>query len=141
MITHRNYYEMADEVRQIDDFTVTDDTMLLFLPLAHNFGRLTHLLGPHVGYTIAFCPDPYAVAEALPAVRPTVFPSVPRVYEKVHTAVTAKFDEATGVKRRLIDWALARRPRGEQAAPGRRVRCREGWPCSTASPTGSCTRR
>jgi len=106
MITHRNYYEMADKIRQIDDFTVMDDTMLLFLPLAHNFGRLMHLHSPHVGYTLAFCPDPYAVAEALPVVRPTVFPSVPRVYEKVHTAVTAKFDEATGVKRRLIDWAL-----------------------------------
>ena len=106
MITHRNYYEMADEIRQIDDFTVMDDTMLLFLPLAHNFGRLMHLHSPHVGYTLAFCPDPYAVAEALPAVRPTVFPSVPRVYEKVHTGVTTKFDEATGVKRRLIDWSL-----------------------------------
>jgi long-chain acyl-CoA synthetase len=31
---------------------------------------------------------------------------VPRVYEKVHTAVTAKFDEATGARRRLIDWSL-----------------------------------
>jgi long-chain acyl-CoA synthetase len=39
-------------------------------------------------------------------VRPTVFPSVPRVYEKVHTAVTTKFGEATGIKRRLIDWGL-----------------------------------
>jgi long-chain acyl-CoA synthetase len=106
MITHRNYYEMADKIRQIDDFTVMNDTMLLFLPLAHNFGRLMHLHSPHVGYTLAFCPDPYAVADALPAVRPTVFPSVPRVYEKVHTGVTAKFDEATGAKRRLIDWAL-----------------------------------
>jgi long-chain acyl-CoA synthetase len=28
------------------------------------------------------------------------------VYEKVHTAVQASFDEATGVKRRLIGWAL-----------------------------------
>jgi long-chain acyl-CoA synthetase len=106
MITHRNYYEMADKVRQIDDFTVTDDTMLLYLPLAHNFGRLMHLHSPHVGYTLAFCPDPYAIAEALPAVRPTVFPSVPRVYEKVHTGVTAKFAEATGARRKLIDWAL-----------------------------------
>ena len=106
MISHRNYYEMADKVRQIHDFTVSGDTMLLYLPLAHNFGRLMHLQGPHVGYTLAFCPDPYAVAEALPAVRPTVFPSVPRVYEKVHTGVTAKFAEATGIKRRLIDWAL-----------------------------------
>jgi long-chain acyl-CoA synthetase len=106
MILHRNYYAMVDEVRQVQDFTVTDDVMLLYLPLAHNFGRCLTLLGAHIGYTIAFCPDPYAVGDALPVVRPTVFPSVPRIYEKVHTAVTAKFDEATGVKRRLIDWAL-----------------------------------
>jgi long-chain acyl-CoA synthetase len=106
MITNRNYYEMADKVRQIGDFTVSEDTMLLYLPLAHNFGRLMHLLGPHVGYTLALCPDPYAVAEALPAVQPTVFPSVPRVYEKVHTAVSAKFADAEGAKRYLIDWAL-----------------------------------
>jgi long-chain acyl-CoA synthetase len=106
MISHRNYYEMADKVRQIEDFTTTGDTMLLYLPLAHNFGRLMHLQSPHAGYTLAFCPDPYAVAEALPAVRPTVFPSVPRVYEKVHTGVTTKFAEATGLKRLLIEWAL-----------------------------------
>jgi len=106
MITHRNYYAMADKTRQIKDFTVHADVMLLYLPLAHNFGRLMHLQSPLVGYTLAFCPDPYAVAEALTAVRPTVFPSVPRVYEKIHTGVTAKFAEATGAKRRLIDWAL-----------------------------------
>ena len=106
MIRHRNYFAMVDEVRQVDDFTVADDVLLLYLPLAHNFGRCLTLLGAHTGYTIAFCPDPYAVADALPAVRPTVFPSVPRVFEKVHTAVTTKFAEATGAKRRLIDWAL-----------------------------------
>lgn len=106
MIRHRNYYSMADKTRQIEDFTNNGDVMLLYLPLAHNFGRLMHLQGPHVGYTIAFCPDPYAVAEALPVVRPTVFPSVPRIYEKVHTGVTTKFAEASGVKRKLIDWGL-----------------------------------
>ena len=106
MIRHRNYYAMAEEIRQVDDFTVRSDVILLYLPLAHNFGRFMVLLGAHIGYTIAFCPDPYAVVEALPAVRPTVFPSVPRVYEKVHTAVTAKFREETGLKRRLLDWAL-----------------------------------
>jgi long-chain acyl-CoA synthetase len=59
-----------------------------------------------VGFTIAFLADPLRVAEALPHVRPTLLPSVPRVYEKVHSAVVAKFDAATGTKRRLIDWAL-----------------------------------
>ena len=80
--------------------------MLLYLPLAHNFGRLMHLSGAYVGYAIAFLPDPLQAAAALPAVKPTVFPSVPRVYEKVHTAVVAKFDAETGAKRKLIDWAL-----------------------------------
>jgi long-chain acyl-CoA synthetase len=106
MIRHRNYYEMADCVRQLDDVLTDEDVMLIYLPLAHNFGRLMHLLGPHLGFTLAFCADPYAVGDALESVRPTVFPSVPRVYEKVHSTVVAKFAEATGPKRRLIDWAL-----------------------------------
>jgi long-chain acyl-CoA synthetase len=106
MIRHRNYYEMVAVVDQLEDFTSAEDVLLLYLPLAHNFGRLMHLAGPYVGYTIAFLPDPLRTAEALLEVRPTVLPSVPRVYEKVHTAVRAKFDEETGVKRRIVDWAL-----------------------------------
>jgi long-chain acyl-CoA synthetase len=106
MILHRNYFTMVDAVRYVDDFVLPDDVMLLFLPLAHNFGRCMTLLGARVGYTIAFCPDPYAVAEALEAVRPTIFPSVPRVYEKVHSGITAKFAAAKGPKHALIEWAL-----------------------------------
>jgi long-chain acyl-CoA synthetase len=106
MISHRNYYAMVAVVDDLPSFTGPEDVMLLYLPLAHNFGRLMHLSGPYVGYAIAFLPDPLQAAAALPQVKPTVFPSVPRVYEKVHGAVVAKFDAETGAKRRLIDWAL-----------------------------------
>jgi long-chain acyl-CoA synthetase len=106
MIRHRNYYAMVAKLDDLDDFVVSDDTMLLYLPLAHNFGRLMHLTAPYAGYTLAFCPDPYAVAEALPVVRPTVLPSVPRVFEKIHAAVADAFDQAHGLKRVLIQWAL-----------------------------------
>jgi len=106
MITHRNYYEMVGAVDDVPQFIGPDDVILLYLPLAHNFGRCLHLLAAYVGATVAFCPDPMRVAEVAPVVKPTVLPSVPRVFEKVHTAVQASFDEATGVKRRLIDWAL-----------------------------------
>jgi long-chain acyl-CoA synthetase len=106
MITHRNYYDMVGAVDDVPEFIGPDDLILLYLPLAHNFGRCLHLLSGYVGCTIAFCPDPLRVGEVAPAVKPTVLPSVPRVFEKVHTAVQASFDEATGVKRRLIDWAL-----------------------------------
>lgn len=107
MIRHRNYYAMAAAVRDIPGLLEPDDLMLLYLPLAHNFGRLMHLAGPIAGFTIAFCPDPYAVADALPAVRPTLFPSVPRIFEKVHGAITSQLAAATGPKRRLADWAVA----------------------------------
>jgi long-chain acyl-CoA synthetase len=106
MIRHRNYYEMVAVVDRLEDFTTADDVLLLYLPLAHNFGRLMHLAGPYVGYTIAFLPDPLRTAEALLEVRPTVLPSVPRVYEKVHTAIAAKFNEETGLKRKIVDWSL-----------------------------------
>jgi len=107
VIRHRNYSEMAAVIDRLDNFITADDVMLLWLPLAHNFGRLMHLAGPYVGFTIAFCPDPYRVGEVLPHVRPTVLPSAPRLYEKVHAAVKGQFDSATGMKRHLIDWALA----------------------------------
>jgi long-chain acyl-CoA synthetase len=45
-------------------------------------------------------------AAELPRVRPTLFPSVPRVYEKIYATVTARFEAETGVRRKLVDWAL-----------------------------------
>jgi len=106
MIRHRNYYEMVLVNDRLPDHGSTGDVLLLYLPLAHNYGRLVHLSAPHIGYTTAFLPEPLEVARAMPQVRPTILPSVPRIYEKVHTAVTSTFAEATGTRRRLIDWSL-----------------------------------
>ena len=118
MISHRNYYAMASVIDHLPAYVRRGDLMLLYLPLAHNFGRLMHLTGPYVGYTIAFLPDPLQTAEALTTVRPTVLPSVPRVYEKIHTAIVGALDETTGAKRHLADWSLAvgREVSGRQAA-------------------------
>ena len=106
MIRHRNYYAMTSCIERIEDLALDEDVMLLYLPLAHNFGRLMSLWGAYGGFTIAFCPDPYAVADVLPLVRPTLLPSVPRVYEKAHTAVISKLEGASWLRRRLGDWAL-----------------------------------
>ncbi len=141
MISHLNYYAMVAVADEMHDFTVEGDLMLLFLPLAHNFGRLMHLSGPHIGFTIAFCPDPLEVGDALLTVRPTVFPSVPRVYEKIHTLVVAQFDAATGGKRRLVDWAVGVGRRVERAEGRAPSASRPRSPRSTGSPPGSSTRR
>jgi long-chain acyl-CoA synthetase len=108
MIRHRNYYAMVRKGDELEThLTERGDLMLLYLPLAHNYGRLLHLSAPYVGYTIAFLADPMQAAVELRRVRPTLFPSVPRVYEKIHAAVTAGFDELTGPRRAVLDWALA----------------------------------
>jgi long-chain acyl-CoA synthetase len=107
MIRHRNYHAMVTVVDELPMYVRSDDLMLLYLPLAHNFGRLMHLAGPYVGFTIAFLPDPLRVGDVLPQLRPTVLPSVPRVYEKIHTAVVAALEDATGVKRLLGAWAFS----------------------------------
>jgi long-chain acyl-CoA synthetase len=117
MIRHRNYHAMVDSALAIDDWARTDDVMLLYLPLAHNFGRLMHLQNARAGITTAFCPDPYRIREALKSVRPTVLPSVPRVYEKIHATITGRFDELAGPRRRLAEWALGV---GRRASPPRR---------------------
>ena len=121
MLRHRNYYVMTSVVDRMDDHYEADDVMLLYLPLAHNFGRLMLLTGAYVGFPIALLADPLRVADAMLQVRPTVLPSVPRVYEKVYAAVQSRFDEATGIKRRLIDWALPIGQRGEPPASPRRA--------------------
>jgi long-chain acyl-CoA synthetase len=131
MIRNRNFYDMVTVLDDLAGVVEEGDTVLLYLPLAHNFGRLMHLEAPYAGYTLALCRDPLRVADALVEVRPTLFPSVPRVFEKAHTAVLARFDEAGGARRALGEWALRvgreaskHRQEGQPLPPGLAIRHR-----------------
>ena len=116
MIRHRNYYAMVQKGDELEErLTRPGDVMLLYLPLAHNYGRLLHLSAAYIGFTIAFLADPTRTAAELPRVRPTIFPSVPRVYEKIHDAVVDRFDERVG--RQARDRALGAVGRLPRLAP------------------------
>ena len=124
VLTHGNWFAMADSVRQVAGFLTPDDVVLLFLPLAHNFARLVQFAGAAIGFRIAFCPDIVQVTRALTEVRPTVLPSVPRLFEMIYANVRSKLDEATGARRRLVDWSLdvgaraaAKRQQGARVSP------------------------
>jgi long-chain acyl-CoA synthetase len=105
-ITHRNYYAMTSTIDDLEVVLMPGDEMLLYLPLAHTFGRLMHLAGPYVGFTLSFCADPARLLDAVAAVRPTVLPSVPRLFEKVHAGVNEKLAAATGLQRAIGQWGL-----------------------------------
>lgn len=106
LLTQHHFKVMVDMLAGIEGLFVGHDRVLLFLPLAHNFGRLVQFAGAGIGFTVAFC-DPARVLAALPEVRPTILPSVPRLFEKLQASVEATLDESHGLRRAVAGRALA----------------------------------
>lgn len=106
VLTQRNYRAMVDMVLAVEGLIGPRERIVLHLPLAHTFARLVSFVGPPTGATIAFCPDAAGVPEALAAVRPTLFPSVPRLYEAVGAAIRSSVEARDGLRGRLARWAL-----------------------------------
>jgi long-chain acyl-CoA synthetase len=104
MLTHRNLVTAATRV--VEGLHRRGDVVLLFLPLAHSYGRLAHQAASYRGATVALVADVTRVPEALAAARPNVLPAVPRVYEKVHANTLGEIERAGGLQRRIGLWAL-----------------------------------
>ncbi|HEY4606711.1 MAG TPA: AMP-binding protein, partial [Acidimicrobiia bacterium] len=82
--------------------------MVSYLPLAHIAERLaTHYLATYLAGQVWYCPNLAGVLEFIQAARPTLFVGVPRVYEKFHARLTSRFEETHGIKKVLLDRALA----------------------------------
>jgi len=104
MLTHKNLVTAA--IRVQSNINGDRDVILLFLPLAHTFGRLAHQAAAYHGATLAFCAEATRVGEAMAVVHPTVLPAVPRIYEKIHAGVLDQIEGAGGAKGALGHWAL-----------------------------------
>jgi long-subunit acyl-CoA synthetase (AMP-forming) len=89
-IAHRNQMAAVDAVEQRVGFP-DDSRVISWLPSAHVAERTAHHYLPIVyAMTITTCPDPREIGTYLPAVRPTWFFAVPRVWEKLKAGVEAK---------------------------------------------------
>lgn len=90
VLTHDNYRTVLDMVGQRKLLTGDGDVVYLFLPLAHSFALLLQLLCFDAGATLAYWgKDPNQIIPELSEVQPTYLPSVPRIFEKLYTRVTA----------------------------------------------------
>ncbi|MGB3683741.1 MAG: long-chain fatty acid--CoA ligase [Rubrobacteraceae bacterium] len=85
-----------------------DDVFLSLLPLSHVFertgGQYTALA---LGASIYYAESIDKVPENLREVRPTVVPSVPRLYEKMYDRVRSQVAEGPALRRRLFEAAIA----------------------------------
>ncbi len=95
MLTHRNWLAVCAIGEELS-YTTPDDVVYLFLPLAHVFAQLIQFGCLHAGTTLAyFGGDVRNLVPELAEVRPTFLPSVPRIFEKLHTALAGRADPAT----------------------------------------------
>ncbi len=107
MLTHAN---MLATIERCRDRLELDNGMVayLFLPLAHVLARVTQMVVLDVGGTVVYWRgDPKQIVAELSEARPTHFPSVPRIFEKIHTAILADVEEQRRLKRAVFAWALA----------------------------------
>ena len=82
-----------------------DDTALVFLPLAHIFARTCVFTALFSGCNATFARAIDTIGEDFKTARPHWFPSVPRIYEKVHTKILSGARAKGGVALKLFNWA------------------------------------
>lgn len=93
MISHRNVVWTAECLRRGANLG-DNPRMVSYLPLAHIAERMsTHYLGIYLAGEVWYCPDIGLVLEYVQKARPTVFVAVPRVWEKFHNRLQARFAE------------------------------------------------
>ncbi len=81
------------------------DVFLSFLPLSHTFERTAgYYLPIAAGCCVAHARSVALLSEDLKTVRPTILISVPRIYERVYSALTGML-VGKPVKARLFTWA------------------------------------
>jgi long-chain acyl-CoA synthetase len=106
VITHGNYRAMLDMVQE-NSVIEGEDLTYLYLPLAHSFALLIQLGSFDLGATLAYWQrDPLKILPDLAELKPTYFPSVPRIFEKIYTAATSAVEKESGLKRAIFAWTI-----------------------------------
>ena len=106
MISYGNIAAMAPGV--IDRLGLTAATShLSYLPLCHVAEQmLTAFVPLYLGSRVDFGESIRTVQEDLREVAPTMFLGVPRIWEKLHSAIAIKMHESGGLRQRLFNAGL-----------------------------------
>ncbi len=107
MLSHRNILSGAHAGLQCIDI-YTDDLFLSFLPLSHTLERtIGYYLPIMAGASVAFARSIQQLNADFKTLRPTVFVSVPRIFERVHLRIKEQLQTKPALVNRLFDWAVS----------------------------------
>lgn len=105
MLSHANVLDACRANRDMGVFTA-QDTSVIWLPMPHIYGRIAMMAGAYVGMLGWYAESLDKIVENIQEIRPTVFYSVPRIFEKVHTRVMGQVAESSPAKRKIFGWGL-----------------------------------
>jgi len=106
MITHQNILSITEAFMAAVPFSDRDE-MLSYLPLAHIYENLISLFqAVKGGGTVNFVESMDTLSHNLREVSPTVFASVPRIWEKIASIVEIRMSDSTLLKKILYRLAV-----------------------------------
>ena len=105
LLSHANILALMKSARH--SFPMQrEDVSFSFLPLAHVAERVVGFYSRIAsGISAAFATDIPSVLEEVQEVRPTVFGSVPRIFEKAYAKMMAQVENAPPLKQKIFRWA------------------------------------
>ena len=109
MLSHSNFMNEVDNLvaGYPEIFQVPGSSTLMFLPLAHVFGRVIQVAMIRSRVLLAHCPNPASLLKDMETFKPTFLLSVPRVFEKVYNGAGSKAHAASPIKGKIFDKAAA----------------------------------
>ncbi|KAG0275831.1 hypothetical protein BGZ95_008335 [Linnemannia exigua] len=118
ILTHRNVNAVLASADATTPMTA-DDVLISFLPLPHVFGRVMEIFafsaGGKIGYSTG---DPLRLLEDIGHLKPSIFPAVPRLLNRVYAKVYAATIEAPGLTGILARRGLATKLANLEAGKG-----------------------
>ena len=106
MLSHHNILWNAYSSQKCID-VYCHDLFLSFLPLSHTLERtIGYYLPVMAGATVAYARSIPQLAEDLVTLKPTVFISVPRIYERVYGRLNEQLDKKSPIARGLFKLAV-----------------------------------
>ncbi|MCA9666951.1 MAG: long-chain fatty acid--CoA ligase [Myxococcales bacterium] len=105
MISHRNILSMLGQHDEILELR-QDDLSFSFLPMAHVAERVLGFYGRiEAGLTACYASSIAAVLGEVGEVKPTLFGSVPRLFEKAYGKIFSELEKASPIKQKIFRWA------------------------------------
>lgn len=108
MLSHKNLMSGAAAVLSVGGVVVDEnDTVISYLPLAHSFEKILFALALTCGVSIGYYSgDILKLLDDLKELKPSYFPSVPRLFNRIYDKITAGVKEKSGVQQALFNRAI-----------------------------------